>query len=90
MANSFRNFLNAWEGFRVAADDYRELDNERVLVLVQFSGRGKTSGVELGQMRTKGAHVFQVRNGKVTRLIQYLDADRALADLGLAPEGGPA
>ena len=90
MANSFRNFLNAWEDFRVAANDYRELDNERVLVLVQASGRGKTSGVELGQMRTKGAHVFQVRNGKVTRLIQYPDADRALADLGLAPEGGPA
>jgi hypothetical protein len=30
------------------------LDDERVLVLIQFSGRGNTSGLEAQQIRTEG------------------------------------
>jgi hypothetical protein len=68
------------------ADQYRELDNERVLVLVHLGGRGKTIRLELAQMRTSAAHLFNVRSGKVTRFVVYLDRERALADLGLSPE----
>ena len=35
-------------------DELRELDDERVLVLDRFSGRGKTSGMELGLIQNKG------------------------------------
>ena len=84
MAEGQRDFLRAWEGFRSVADEYRELDDHRpLLVLDHLSGRGKTSGVEVGQMRTDTASLFHVRGGKVTRLVAYLDRDRALADLGL-------
>jgi len=77
------DFLSAWEDVRIEADEYRELDGERVLVLTQGSGRGKTSGPELTQMRTQGAHLFHVRYGKVTRFVVYWGRDRALADLRL-------
>ena len=88
LAEGWRGFVSAWGELRIAADDYRELDGERVLVLNHYSGgSGKTSGVELGQMRTEVAALFHVRDGKVTRLVLYFDRDRALADLGLAPEG---
>jgi ketosteroid isomerase-like protein len=88
MAEGTRDWLDAWEGYRIEADEYRELDDERLLVLTRYGGRGKTNGLELGQMRPKGAHVFHVRGGKLTRLVAYFDDERALADLGLAPEAG--
>jgi hypothetical protein len=89
MAEGWRDWLNAWEDFRIAAvDEYRGLDDERVLVFHRFSGRGKTSGLEVEQTRTKGASLFHVRDGKVTRLISYAIREEALADLGLPPETG--
>jgi ketosteroid isomerase-like protein len=86
MAEGWRGFLNAWEAFRSEVDAYRELDRERVLVLVGGSGRGKTSGLDVGRMRMRAATLFHVRGGKVTRLVVYFDRERGLADLGLAPE----
>lgn len=88
MAEATRDRFSAWEDMRNEADEYRELDGERVLVLSHFSGRGKTSGLELGQMRPKGAELFHVRRGKVTRLVIYWDRERAFADVGLTPEAG--
>jgi len=85
MAQGARDFLRAWGEYRFEADEYRELDNERVLVLTHSSGRGRTSGVELARMR---AHLVHVRDGKVTRFVTYFDHERALADLDLAPGAG--
>jgi ketosteroid isomerase-like protein len=90
LVESFRDWLSAWEELRVEADEYRELDDVRVLVLDHFSGRGKTSGLELGEMKTPGAALFHLRDGKITRFVAYFDRERALADLGLAPEAGSA
>jgi ketosteroid isomerase-like protein len=83
MAASAREGLSAWEDFRHEPEEFRELDDERVLVLIRARGRGKASGVDLGNLRTAGASVFHVRDGKVTRRVVYYDHDRALADLGL-------
>jgi hypothetical protein len=55
-------------------------------VLVQFSARGKASGLEIGQIRTGGADLFHVPGGRARRVVLYLDRERALADLGLAPD----
>jgi hypothetical protein len=82
MTEAGRDFLSAWEEYRTEVDEYRELDDERVLVLLRRRGRGKTSGLELGQMTAKGAGLFHVRGGKVTRLVNYFDRERALAELG--------
>src|SRR3984893_4662202 len=87
MAGAWRDRAGSFEGFRPEVEEYRELDGERVLVLFRATGRAKASGLDLGQMRAKGANLVHVRDGKVTRLVTYFDRDRALADLGLAPEG---
>jgi ketosteroid isomerase-like protein len=88
MAAGFRDWVNAWHGYYTEADEYRELDDERVLVLNHSGGRGRASGLDLGEMRAKGATLFHVRDGEVIRLVAYWDRDLALADLGLAGEGG--
>lgn len=88
MAEALRDFLNAWEGHRIDVDEYRELDDERVLVLTRYSGSGKTSGLELGQLGTKVAHILHVRGRKVTKFVAYFDHERALSDLGLPSDDG--
>jgi ketosteroid isomerase-like protein len=83
IAEAWRGFLSIWEDARVVVDDYREFDDERVLVFLHYSGRGKTSGLELGQIGSKVACLFYLRGAKVTKLALYRDRERALADLGL-------
>jgi ketosteroid isomerase-like protein len=90
MAETWRTFLGAWEEYRCEVDEYRELDDERVLVLLHIIGRGKSSGVQLGQVRTKAANLFHVRGGKVTRLVIWADQERGLAELGLSEQDAHA
>ena len=83
MREAARVNIEVWAQLRIAAEEYRELDSERVLVLDDVSGRGKRSGLEIGQFAAGGAHLFHVRGGMVTRLVVYEDRDRVRADLGL-------
>jgi ketosteroid isomerase-like protein len=80
MAEGMRYRLSASEDWRIAAAEFRDLDEERVLVLGHATARGKLSGLEVRQMN---AAVFHIRADKVTRLITYTDHVGALADLGL-------
>ncbi len=70
--------------YRVEVDEYRELDDERILVLMLHCGRGKASGLDVGQTKRAGANVVHVRDGRVTRTVLYWDRERALADLGIS------
>src|SRR5215203_2557013 len=78
MVEGWREFLSAWEDWRGEAEEYEQLDNERVLVPFHFSARGKASRMEVGEISTKGALLFHLRDGKVIRLVVYLDREHAL------------
>jgi hypothetical protein len=46
----------------VEAEEYVELDDERVLVLCHFDARGKTSGLDIsGTMRVEGARLLHLQ-----------------------------
>jgi ketosteroid isomerase-like protein len=90
MAEGFRSLVSVWKSFRVEAEEFRELDDERILVLTRRSGRGTTSGLEFGELGAEGANLFHVREGKVTRLVIYPHRADALADLGLSSAGRSA
>ena len=78
----WRKRPDSWRGSRLVGDGYRELNEERVLVIVHANG-GR-DGVELAHHGGGGAVVFTVRAGEVTRLGAYFDRERAFADLGLS------
>jgi ketosteroid isomerase-like protein len=78
--DNWREFQQAWEDYRIKADEYRQLDGDRVLALVRVRGRGKTSGLE---MEKAAANIFTIRFGRVTRLVMYWDRETAFGDLGL-------
>ena len=69
----------AWEAFNRRDYDVALQD----IALTRNTGRGKTSGLEVGQIATRGANVFDIHGGKATRLVAYFNRDSALADLGL-------
>jgi hypothetical protein len=60
MARAWRDVLAAWGNWQVEVVEFRELDSERVLVLVGASARGKTSGISVEAMRgsASGANLF--------------------------------
>ena len=82
MASFVRDVFSHMADWSEVAEEYRELDADRVLVLNRFTGRGRASGVSL-TTRAHTARVFEIHNGKITRMSLYADRDRALADLGL-------
>ena len=86
MAEGWRGFLSAWEEMRAVPDSYHELDETRVAVRMHNVGRGKSSGVDVGPMRQRSLNLFEIRDGKVIKVIAYWDGERAAAELGLAGE----
>jgi ketosteroid isomerase-like protein len=85
VAEQWRTYLSTWNDLRAEAEEYHEIDSERVLVLARNKGVAKTSGVDLAQIGDS-ANVFHIRGGKVRKLILYWDRDRALVDLGIRSE----
>jgi ketosteroid isomerase-like protein len=81
MAEMVGDDLKAFREASQTAEGFRELDEQRVLVLNRYIAHGKTSGLSV---RSKGANLFHIVDGRVTRLVHYWDRNRALADLGLA------
>jgi len=80
MQAAWHDVLGAWADHHPEGGGYRELGQERVLWIGDIRTRGKGSGLDL---RTQVANLYEIRSGKVARLVLYSDANRALADLGL-------
>ncbi|HEY7122132.1 MAG TPA: nuclear transport factor 2 family protein [Solirubrobacterales bacterium] len=83
MTETWVGTLRAWDDLRAIPEEFRELDDGRILVFLRNEGRGKGSGIDVGEISAKSANVFTVRDGQVIRLELYWERDDAVADLGL-------
>jgi ketosteroid isomerase-like protein len=75
----FKKFLEDmmedWEEFETKAEEFRQLDDGRVLVVGRFSATGK-SGVELD---APAAWTCEVEGGKIVRVRFYPSAESAIS-----------
>ena len=77
MAEAWGAMLRNWSGLTSIPEEVRELDENRVLVLLHNGGRGKGSGVPVEAIAAKSANLFEVRDGKVARLTIYWNREDA-------------
>ncbi len=70
-----------WEVFETRPEEFRDLGDDRVLILGTWRARGRSSGVELDFQQA--AWLVQCRGGKVIRLQTFTDRERALEAAGL-------
>jgi ketosteroid isomerase-like protein len=77
----------AWDDAWDVVEEIIE-DGELVVAATRVYGRGRRSGMEISQ---RLFDVFELRDGKVLRVTEYLDREGALQAAGLVqPQGGRA
>ena len=77
----WRDWLLAWESFRLEVNDLLPIADSRVLALVHMHGRPKAGGIE---MSLPGAAIWTVIDSQVTGIELFLDRGDALKAAGLS------
>jgi ketosteroid isomerase-like protein len=67
------DWLGAWKTFQIEVEEFIA-EGDHVLVLESVRGIGKESEVEV---KTTGAHLWEMREGKVASFTIYRDRDKA-------------
>jgi ketosteroid isomerase-like protein len=81
LEQSLREWFVAWGDIRLAADEFIEVEPDRILVLVSAHGRGHGSGIAVAA--DDFAHDWTMRDGRATRLVGYASRAEALKAVGL-------
>jgi ketosteroid isomerase-like protein len=81
LERSVRDWLAAWDDIRMEADEFIEVAPDRILVLVSVHGRGRGSGIAMGGHDY--AHEWTMRDGRATRLTDYMSRADARKSAGL-------
>ena len=82
---AWRDFLAAWEGFRIHTERVVAGDAGVYVLLIRLLARGKGSGVTTD---AEVANVVTMRNGRIARLEMHWDRDAALAAAGAVEHAG--
>ena len=75
------DFLAAFERLATVPEEFIDVDDDRVLVLIRFDGRARSSGISADDFR--GGQLFTLRAGRVVRLVTFTDRGKALEAAGL-------
>jgi ketosteroid isomerase-like protein len=79
LTNWIQRWLEAWDDAWDVVEEIVE-DGEVVVTATRVYGRGRRSGMEISQLLFD---VFELRDGKVLRVTEYLDGEGALQAAGL-------
>ena len=75
-----KRWLEAWSSYSDRVEEIIDR-GEIVVAAISIHGRGRTSGVEI---RQRFFHVFEMREGRILRMREYLDRNSALEAAGLS------
>src|ERR1700730_6693773 len=79
---SLREWFAAWGDMRLTAEEFIEVEADRILVLVSAHGRGPgSSGIAV--VADDFAHDGRMRDGRATSLLGYASRAEALKAVGL-------
>jgi ketosteroid isomerase-like protein len=85
MHSSLSALFDAWESYRLEPEEVRDVDDDRVVAVVREAARGRTSGLEV---ESRWGYLITIREGLITRVEAYRDADRALEAAETATKEG--
>jgi uncharacterized protein len=80
VVNSFIEWMEPWDEHSIEAEEFLESGDHRVLATIHLSGRGERSGMEIDQ---RFFHLYTVRDGRITSMVEYVDRGKALEAAGL-------
>jgi ketosteroid isomerase-like protein len=83
VAEHFVEWMEPWDEHRIEAEEIVQSPDDRVLATIHLTARGETSGMRIDQ---RFFHVYTLRDGKVVRMIEFVDRAPAVEAAGL--EGG--
>jgi ketosteroid isomerase-like protein len=75
-----RDWLAQWRDYRIVAEEFQEVGQDKVFVSVRQIAVGRHSGVEV---ESAGFSVWTLQHGKVINLSLHYDRDKALKAAGL-------
>jgi ketosteroid isomerase-like protein len=81
MAGWIKRWFEAWDEFRVDIDELTEAGDGAIFATVAVHARGAGSGIQVNQ---RFFHIFDLRNGKVSRQLEYVERGEALEAAGLS------
>jgi ketosteroid isomerase-like protein len=80
VVTSFVEWMEPWDEHHIEPEEFLECDDGRVLATIHLSARGGQSGMEIDQ---RFFQLYTVREGKIARMVEYVDRPRALEAAGL-------
>jgi ketosteroid isomerase-like protein len=80
MMGWIERWFEAWDEFRVDIDELTEAGDSAIFAAITVHARGAGSGIQVNQ---RFFHLFDLRNGKVSRQLEYVERGDALEAAGL-------
>jgi ketosteroid isomerase-like protein len=77
-----REWLAAWDFYWMTADEFIEVSDDEVVVVMQLHAHTADTQTVIEQ---RGAALWSLRNGKVVAVRYYMDRAGALAAAGIRP-----
>ena len=81
----FADANEPWERLDVAPEEFKHLDDGRLVIFVRARGEGSGSRA---LVEARIVHVASFRGGKIARLDSYADRETAVQSLGLEEDEG--